>query len=164
MTSPISIAQYQEENKVLKDQIEKRTGKTTQQLYDEREKRAREAVELKEPDRVPFSVNVDTHLFTGVSNSASYYDPIGHKTAMRKITVDLEPDMCNAGLPTSGLAMEALDVQNRLWPGGPIPAHYEYQFIEGEYMKEDEYDMFLNDPSGFMLRRYLPRIYRTLRR
>jgi hypothetical protein len=29
-------------------------------------------------------------------------------------------------------------------------------------MKEDEYDMFLNDPSGFMIRRYLPRIYGAL--
>ncbi|HTY63926.1 MAG TPA: hypothetical protein VMG30_16885 [Acidobacteriota bacterium] len=29
-------------------------------------------------------------------------------------------------------------------------------------MKADEYDMFLNDPSGFMIRRYLPRIYGTL--
>src|SRR4030042_2320588 len=29
-------------------------------------------------------------------------------------------------------------------------------------MKADEYDMFLNDPSGFMIRRYLPRVYRAL--
>ena len=29
-------------------------------------------------------------------------------------------------------------------------------------MKADEYDMFLNDPSGFMLRRYLPRVYGAL--
>lgn len=34
--------------------------------------------------------------------------------------------------------------------------------LEGEYMKEDEYDMFLDDPSGFMLRCYLPRVYRSL--
>ncbi|HEX7475942.1 MAG TPA: hypothetical protein VF318_08255, partial [Dehalococcoidales bacterium] len=83
-------------------------------------------------------------------------------TAMRKITVELEPDMCEAGLPTSGAALEALDVKNRLWPGGPVPPDYEYQFVEGEYMKEDEYDMFLSDPSGFNIRRYLPRVYGAL--
>ena len=29
-------------------------------------------------------------------------------------------------------------------------------------MKADEYDIFLNDPSGFMIRRYLPRVYGAL--
>jgi uroporphyrinogen-III decarboxylase len=33
-----------------------------------------------------------------------------------------------------------------------------YQYIEGEYMKADEYDAFLFDPSGFMLRMYWPRV------
>jgi hypothetical protein len=58
--------------------------------------------------------------------------------------------------------MTALDVKNRLWPGGPLPPDYEYQFVEGEYMKEDEYDMFLTDPSGFVVRRFLPRMYGAL--
>ena len=37
-----------------------------------------------------------------------------------------------------------------------------YQAVEGEYMKADEYDMFLNDPTGFVIRRYLPRLYGAL--
>jgi hypothetical protein len=49
-----------------------------------------------------------------------------------------------------------------VWPGGPKSDDYDYQFVEGEYMKTDEYDIFLNDPTGFMIRRYLPRIYGTL--
>jgi Uroporphyrinogen decarboxylase (URO-D) len=162
MTSPAMIDRYQEENENLKKQIEKKTGKSTEKLYAEREKRVREAVGLKVPDRVPYSVSIDAQSYTGVPNSATYYDPIAYKTAVRKITVDLEPDMCIPGLPSSGAAMEALDVQNRLWPGGPEPAHYEYQFIEGEYMKEDEYDLLLSDPTDFMLRCYLPRVYGAL--
>jgi hypothetical protein len=55
-----------------------------------------------------------------------------------------------------------LDVKNRMWPGGTLPPNYEYQFVEGEYMKADEYDMFINDPSGFIIRRYLPRVYGAL--
>ncbi len=162
MVSSISVEDYQKENIILKKQIEKRTGKTTEQLYEEREKRVRDAIELKVPDRVPFSANINVHAYTGIPNSAAYYDPIGWKTAMRKIVIDFEPDMCNAGLPSSGAAKEALDVKNGLWPGWQVPADYEYQFVEGEYMKEDEYDMFLNDPSGFMVRRYLPRVYGAL--
>jgi hypothetical protein len=159
MISQASIKKYQDDNILLKKQFEKKTGKTTEQLYAEREKRVREAIELKVPDRVPFTVSIGIHAYTGVSNSAAYYDPIAWKAAIRKIAVDLEPDMCDAGLPTSGDALTALDVKNRLWPGGPVPSDWEYQFIEGEYMKENEYDMFLNDPTGFNIRCYLPRVY-----
>lgn len=162
MPTAAAIEQYQKENDILKGQIEKRSGKTTEQLYQEREKRTRDAIELREPDRVPLSINIDNQTYTGVTNSAAYYDPIAFKRSMRKITVDFEPDMCNAGLPTSGAALEALGVTNRLWPGGPLPTNAEYQFIESEFMKEDEYDMFFSDPTGFMIRRFLPRMYSAL--
>ncbi len=151
--------QYENENQLLKKEIEKKTGRSTDELYDEREKRISDSIALKVPDRIPMAINVNISLYTGILNSAAYYDAIGWKRAMRKITVDLEPDMCNAGLPTSGPAMEILGVKNRLWPGGPLPADYEYQFVEGEFMKEDEYDLFLADPSDFMIRYYLPRVY-----
>ena len=162
MTSRAEIKKYQEENLLLKKQIEERTGKTVEQLYAERAKRVRDVIELREPDRIPFSFFIEPHTYTGIPNSAAYYDPITFKRAMRKIAVDLEPDMCECGLPGSGAAMTELDVKNIVWPGGPKPPDFEYQFIEGEYMKADEYDMFLNDPSGFMIRRYLPRIYGAL--
>ncbi|OGO07309.1 MAG: hypothetical protein A2Y92_02830 [Chloroflexi bacterium RBG_13_57_8] len=156
------MKEYQKELEVLKKKIEKKTGKTTEQLYEEREKRVRDVIELKVPDRVPLTVEIKVSKYTGIPNSAAYYDPIGFKRAMRIITLDLEPDMCNAGLPTSGNALEALGVTNRLWPGGPLPPDYEYQFIEGEYMKEGEYDIFLNDPSDFTVRYFLPRMYKSL--
>jgi hypothetical protein len=57
--------------------------------------------------------------------------------AVRQSTLDFEPDLSQAGFASSGPTMEALDVKNKLWPGGPLPPDYEYQFIEGEYMKED---------------------------
>jgi hypothetical protein len=162
MSTSLSAKQYQLEQQILKEEIEKKTGKSTEQLYEEREKRVRDAIEIKEPDRIPLTIEIKTRTYTGIPNSAAYYDPIGFKRAIRKITLDFEPDMCNAGLPTSGNALEALDVKNRLWPGGPLPPDYEYQFIEGEYMKEDEYDLFLSDPSDFMVRYYLPRMYGAL--
>ena len=162
MTSRVEIKKYQEENLLLKKQIEERTGKTVEQLYAERARRVRDVIELREPDRVPFSFFVEPHTYSGMPNSAAYYDPVTFKRAMRQIAVDLEPDMCECGLPASGAAMTELDVKNIVWPGGPKPPDFEYQFIEGEYMKADEYDMFLNDPSGFMIRRYLPRIYGAL--
>jgi len=159
MPKSLAQQQYEDENRLLKKQIERKAGKSTEALYEEREKRVRDAIELRKPDRVPLGINVNISLYAGIPNSTAYYDPIGWKRAMRKITVDFDTDMCNAGLPTSGRAMEILDVKNRLWPGGPLPADYEYQFVEGEHLKEDEYDLFLSDPSDFNIRYYLPRIY-----
>jgi hypothetical protein len=153
---------YQQENEKLKQEIEKENGKTTEQLYEEREKRVRDAIELKVPDRIPITANINIHNYTGIPNSAAYYDPITFKRAMRKIAVDFQPDMSNIGLPMSGAALTALDVKNRLWPGGPLPSDYDMQFVEGKWMKAEEYDLFLSDPSDFVMRYYLPRMYGAL--
>ena len=163
MPSSMTAKQYQQENLKIKEQMEKKTGKTTKQMYAEREKRSTDAIELRVPDRIPLVSHPETTLFTGIKKSAAYYDPFTFKRAMRDITLKLEPDMCNMGLPTSGEAMTILGVTNRLWPGGPLPEDYDYQFIESEFLKEDEYDMILKDPADFMIRRMLPRMYKTLK-
>ena len=153
---------YQEEQKRIKAEIERKHGKTTEQLYAEREKRARDTTELRVPDRVPLSINADPANYTNIQRSAAYYDPLAWKRAVREVTVAFEPDMANAGLPMSGAAMEALGVTNRLWPGGPLPPDYEYQVEEKEFLKEEEYDIFLNDPTDFMIRYYWPRMYTSM--
>ena len=159
MSTSLVLKQYEKEQQILKEEIERTTGKSTEQLYEEREKRVRDTIEVQQPDRIPITATVNVHKYTGIPNSAGYYDPIVFKRAMRKIAVDFQPDMCNAGLPMSGAALTALDVKNRLWPGGPLPPDYDYQFVEGEWMKEDEYDLFLSDPTDFVMRYYLPRMY-----
>jgi hypothetical protein len=162
MPSKSETQKYKEENLLLKKKIEEQSGKTVEQLYDERNKRVRAAVELRKTDRVPFSLMVEVQSFAGVPNAASYYDPLRMKRAMRHAAVELEPDMAEGGFPSCGAAMTEMDVKNVLWPGGPLPDDYGMQALEHENMKADEYDMFLNDPTGFVIRRYLPRIYGAL--
>lgn len=43
------------------------------------------------------------------------------------------------------------------WPGHGISSDGTLQYVEGEYMKADEYDTFLSDPTDFAIRTYLPR-------
>jgi hypothetical protein len=64
---------YLEEQRIIKQEIERKQGKTTEQLYIEKEKRARDATELKEPDRVPLSLNADPASYTGRSCSLSCF-------------------------------------------------------------------------------------------
>ena len=168
MATAKSKEQLLEENKRLREEIERKHGKTPEQLYAEREKRIRDAVELRVPDRVPVMMarNSGTHFtssYTGVPLSAAYYDPVVWKEAYKKTILDFEPDVCVPQIAmNSGTVLELLDTKQQRWPGGTLPPDATNQFVEGEYMKADEYDHFLSDPSDFTFRRYLPRVYGTL--
>ena len=164
MTTVISKEARKQENDRLRAEIEKRHGKSVDELRAEREKRVRDASELRQPDRVP--VTVGTGVFAaraaGLTASAAYYDRPAYREACKKMLLELEPDTGQAPAGNSGNVLDILDTKNYRWPGGPLPPDAPYQFVEGEYMKPEEYDMFLNDPSDFIIRYYFPRIYGAL--
>jgi len=162
MTSVRSSAARSREIKALRKEIQQRTGKTPEQLYEEREKRVRDSIYLKQPDRIPLFVFADPSAHYGLPHSAAWYEPAVWREAFIREALDFEPDMTSGTFTSAGEALAALDVKNRLWPGGPLPPDYEMQFVESEFMKEDEYDLFLSDPTDFLIRRYLPRMYGSL--
>jgi hypothetical protein len=136
-------------------------SKTPEQSYNERVKRVDDAIQLKVPDRVPvvLSLGYFPAKYAGVTCADAFYAPAKWKAAAKKTVIELEPDACNMTGQTSGNALEAIDFKQMLWPGGPGASPYHtHQFVEGEYMKADEYDVFLEDPSDFLMRTYLPRV------
>lgn len=133
--------------------IEKKTN-APEELYAEREKRVRDAIDLKKSDRVPVVLGLGYFpaRYTGVPTASAYYDIVTWKEANRKTILDFKPDLYRAATGfNSGLVFETLDTKQTRWPGGTLPNHVSHQFVEGEYMKEDEYDLFLSDPSDFTL-------------
>lgn len=157
------IAQY---NARLRQEIEKKHGKTVEQLYEERGKRIKDAIELRVPDRVP--VVVGTGVFAarygGLTASALFYDHAAYAEACKKMILDFEPDLigyAEAGM-YPGPVWELLETKHQRWGGGGLPADVGIQFVEGEYMKADEYDRFILDPSDFIMRCYLPRVFGAL--
>jgi uroporphyrinogen-III decarboxylase len=58
--------------------------------------------------------------------------------------------------------LETLDCKQIKWPGHGVDPNFVYQFVEGEYMPADEYDEFIENPSDWMIRRYMPRVYGVL--
>jgi hypothetical protein len=149
----------------LRQKIEITTGKTPEQLYEEREKRVRDAIQLRVPDRVP--VRLETHafpaLYNGISIAASFYDPLSWKTATQKTILDFEPDIYQSSVGTNpGVTLALLDPGYLRWPGGTLPPDVSHQNIEQEYMKLEEYDLFLDDPTDFSLRYVFPRSYGAL--
>lgn len=144
----------------LVDEIQKKHGKTIEELILEREKRVRDALELKVPDRVPVTVGTGTFAarYAGLKASAEYYDMPAYWEACKKMLLDFEPDNSMFFGGISGLFLDLIDERQYKWPGGTLADDVSMQFFEAEYMKADEYDIFLDDPSDFILRYYLPRI------
>ncbi|HUL31350.1 MAG TPA: uroporphyrinogen decarboxylase family protein [Thermodesulfobacteriota bacterium] len=141
-------------------------GKTAERLYGEREKRVTDAIELRTPDRVPIIVRF--HFFparyTGATAEELMYDPRKTEESYWKVVRDFEPDMIqNPFERFLGPLLDALDCRQARWPGRNLPAHLPYQFVEQEYMKTEEYDHLLSDPSDFIVRRLWPRIFGALK-
>ena len=137
------------------------------ELYRERQKRFDDVVALRVPDRVPIMVSFGflPALHLGMSVEDVMYDPEKLWDSQWKMTLDFSPDMEQNpyALRFLGPLLDALDFKQLRWPGHGLSPNVMYQFVEGEYMTAQEYDIFLADPSDFMMRRYLPRICGSLK-
>ncbi len=135
-------------------------NKTAEQLYQERLKRVEDAIQLKVPDRVPVAISFGYFpaKYAGITCQDAFYDPAKWKEAVKQTVAAMEPDICNLTGQSSGAALEALDFKQMVWPGHGLAPQYSAQFVEGEYMKADEYEAFFEDPSDFLIRTYLPRV------
>ena len=142
-----------------------KTAKTSQQLYDEREKRVRDAIQLRVPDRVPVSMRM-TYFpakYTGIPKAAAYYDAVAWRNAIIKSVLDYEPDMYqSASTAIAGPVLELLNPTQTKWPGGTLDPNLSHQAIDIECMQQDEYDLFLDDPTGYIIRYVLPRAFSAL--
>lgn len=133
--------------------------KSQEEHYQERMKRIEDAVQLKIPDRVPTLVDFGYYAakYAGITCEDALYDYDKWAEANKKIVLDFKPDVHHSILYFSGPAFEALDLKVFKWPGHGLPPNQSYQYIEGEYMKADEYDHLIHDTADFIIRRFLPR-------
>jgi hypothetical protein len=135
--------------------------------YKMRARRMIDVYSVQEPDRVPLSLpagNLPLTLFN-VNARTSMYDCEQALAAARQFNEQYSSELEYYYTPfsTPGKVLDLLDYKLYAWPGRGLPLGAGlFQFIEGEYMKADEYDDFILDPSDFWLRTYLPRVFGTL--
>ena len=133
-----------------------------EQGYRARLTRIIRAIQVQEPDRVPCILpagQFPAH-YAGITVRTAMYDYEEMKRAWRKFLYDFDGDTCVIpGVSvTSGRASEITKTRISKWPGHGLPEDAGMaQFVEGEYMKADEYDALLKDPADFFMRVYLPR-------
>ena len=139
---------------------------TPGRLIEERERRIKDAVALKEPDRVPVMCifGFFPARLAGITFQEAMYDYDKAMEAWVKATVEFEPDAYEDPFTGRfyGGVLDRIDYRQFRWPGHGVGPNLSFQYVEEEYMKADEYDDFLFDYSDFMLRRYWPRIFGAL--
>ncbi|MFH1647980.1 MAG: uroporphyrinogen decarboxylase family protein [Chloroflexota bacterium] len=132
-----------------------------EKAYKERVTRFIKALKLEKPDRVPVilpSSFFPAH-YAGMTLRDVMYDYAKLKLAWLKFLREFDSDSYTTpGLVYPGRVLDAIDYRLYTWPGHGQPDDMpSYQYVEGEYMKPDEYDAFLRDPLDYALRYYLPR-------
>jgi uroporphyrinogen-III decarboxylase len=137
-----------------------------EQQYTDNITRIKDAIQMKKtPDRVPVYIftNMFPVYYSGITVHEVMYNYDACYRAWKKYVLDFNPDAhtgCSG--PGPGKFFEILDYKLYSWPGHGVAPEYCYQANEGEYMKVEEYDELIDDPSNFFSHVYLPRCYGKL--
>jgi hypothetical protein len=120
----------------------------------------------KVPARIPICPSVG-HFpieYAGISWYEAMYDYVKLAHAWEKFHDDFVPDFFNSPRTVvPGKVLDMLGFKLYRWAGNGLREDQQYQFVEGEYMKAEEYQDLIDDPTGFFLTVYFPRIFGELK-
>ena len=143
-----------------------RMSEQMEQLYGERLQRYVAAMRNEKPDRVPirpFAAEFAAK-YAGFTNQEVTHDIDKAFAAIRKCAADFDWDATvgNMVYVWTGL-VDAFGTNYYTIPGIGTPPDAAFQYIEPPdeataHMKADEYDAFIDDPTGFLANVWLPRI------
>jgi hypothetical protein len=130
--------------------------------FDRRWQRIMDCVALKQPDRMPVALYATFWLakYGNISCRELMYDYDKTKAISLRAIEEFEPDAVGPLVigTALGRALEAADFKQLQWPGRGVGDHQPFQYLDREYMKADEYEDFIFDPTGYYLKTYLPRV------
>jgi hypothetical protein len=137
-----------------------------QKAYKDRVLRVKDAIQMEKlPDRVPVTIFPSMFPWTnaGMTVEEAMYDYGKCAEVFQNFVLEFDPDVhWGAYVAGSGKMYEILDYKLYSWPGQGVAPEHSYQCNEGEYMMADEYDTLIQDPTGFHIHTYLPRVFGAL--
>ncbi|MBN1627580.1 MAG: hypothetical protein JW944_13735 [Deltaproteobacteria bacterium] len=136
-------------------------GPEKAEKYKKKVRLLRDAVEMKKGERVPVVPTIGGHLLkrAGLSGREALYNYELISKPIIDFHNEFNPDTAISPMMGSAKVWEMLDYKVYAWAGHGLPDHHYFQTIDREYMKEDEYPLFIDDPSGFYIKGYLPRVF-----
>ena len=137
-------------------------GAGAEEAYKVRVTRFVKVIKLEEPDRVPVMLPAGLAfpaIYAGTNLKTIMYDYDELRRTYLEFFEDFELD--TFGGPTQlypGRVFDIVDYKLLQWPGhGLADNATTYQYVEGEYMRANEYDDLINDPLDYLIRTWLPR-------
>ena len=125
--------------------------------------RLQQAVALQEPDRVPFipTFNNFYQIEYGVSFGDSMRDPFTLNAAVDDVLDRYEPDLMY--MPTT-FPCQAMDRAGAIYTRYPgkfhnLPDSTAYQYIDHQFLQDEDFDAFLKDPNWYLFSKLLPQKY-----
>jgi uroporphyrinogen-III decarboxylase len=139
-------------------------GKDPGQLLRERAKRLDDVINLRQPDRVPIMMPISYMLaeIGGITKQELIDNPDKCQELLEQAALEYQPDSIFGPMPADSRPYLLLGDRMTAWPGHQLAPDNQYQFVEHEFMKAEDYDDFLEDPSDWAIRKYLPRAYEKL--
>ncbi|TAJ94035.1 MAG: hypothetical protein EPO31_07610 [Gammaproteobacteria bacterium] len=134
-------------------------------LYRKRVGRLIDAMTLKDSGETPAALLIGgyTARFGGASQADIYYNSENICKAVIRFIEEFKPDYAFGTMAPTGPIYDLLGYNTYRWPGGKLPPDVSFQYVEGEYMPAGDYDALINDPTGYMMRRYAPRVFDNLK-
>lgn len=131
-----------------------------------RSMRNKTALSLNEPDRVPFmpSMNNFYCLHYGVTIKEMMTHPQSLMEPMARYLKDYDPDWVWNPVPFPIKPMETIGSNQCRWPGEywNLPDDTPYQYVDKEFLTEDDWEEYMTDPTLFIMRKVLPNKYKNL--
>ena len=134
--------------------------------YKDRVNLIRDAVQLKKaPRRIPVCP-MPGHFpieYAGISWREAMYDYDKLTQAWKKYHDDFATDVSHSPrVIVPGKMLDILGFELYQWAGHGLKADQEYQFVEKEYMPASDYQDLIDDPTGYFLNVYFPKIFGSL--
>lgn len=126
--------------------------------YQERVRLLIDVIKLKKPARVPVTATAGFYVgrHSGLTKKQSMHDYEKAAAAVIKFHEDFRPDFQTSSVAPARV-FELLGLRLVDWPGNGLADETPWQYLEAEYMREDEYDALIADPDVYFRRRLLPR-------
>ena len=123
-----------------------------------------DALALRRPARVPICPMFGVYplAYSRVTVREAMYDYDRFAEAWIRFHTDFALDTVADPLP-SGRVFEAIDYAQYRWPGHGTRRRHRLPVRRGRVHGAGEYEWLARDPTGFLLRGYLPRIARRVR-
>ncbi|MCI8991641.1 MAG: hypothetical protein HFG80_02770 [Eubacterium sp.] len=130
-----------------------------------RQDRIDAVVSCREPDRVPFCINVNNYYsieyglsMYNVMKDARFFGPV-----LKRFAVDLNPDLIGMPITYPLDAFRISGYRNVKYPGPDQnhPVDTPFQFLDSSYMEEEDYEVYLKDPTAFLFRNVFARQYQA---